>query len=328
VGLIATLEATSALLFGAALVFGLVSGTNDGGTLVSFATRTAVIPPGIAVAVLVLVITAGPMVLGTKVATTVARRLVSFGGTDGRLSLLAAVVVALVVVIVLARRGLPTSVTLALMGGIAGTAAGDGLHVAWAILGSVLLVGLLAPLASVAVALGLTKMLLVLPASWLMGRGGDALQGMGLFAQALAYAGNDAQKIVAIFAVASGDIGSRVTLDWRDQLALGGAYALGILLGVRPLASRVAEQVLPVRPVNAVALELSASAVVFASSALGAPISSTQAATTALVGSGIATGSHRLRWQEVSSIAFAWLLTLPSSLLLGWLIGLGVRAAR
>jgi PiT family inorganic phosphate transporter len=319
---------SGALLVAGALLFGFVSGSNDGGTLVSLSTRTSVIPPGTALVLLALFVTVGPLLVGTAVATTVAHRLVSFGGAGGRPVLLAAVVASLLVVFALTRLGLSTSLTLALIGGIVGAGVGDGLRVSWGVVGGVLATGLAAPLAAVGVAYLLTRLASALPASWWVERPGRLLQGAGFSLQCLAYSANDAQKMVALLALGTGVLTAPVAVHWDTQLALGVLYALGVVVGVRPLAGRIAERVLPVRSANAVVLELSAAAVVLGSSALGAPISSTQAATTALVGTGLASSSHRVRWHEVASIGTAWVSTLPSSLALGIVAGLAVRTLR
>lgn len=322
------LPSVSVLLLVGALAFGVVSGSNDGGTLVSLATRTAVLPPGAALVVFAGLAAVGPMILGTAVATTVAHRLVTFDGGGGRMALFAAVVAALVIVTVLTRKGLSTSLTLALMGGIAGAGLGAGLHVAWGTLGGVLATCLVAPLVAAALSYWLTRGVGLLPADWWVGRSGRLVQRAGFVLQSLAYSGNDVQKVVAILAVATEATGYAVAPHWDTQLLLGGCYALGILLGVRPLAGRIGEGVIRVRPSNAVVLEFSASAVVLASSALGAPISSTQAATNALVGSGLGSGSARVRWEQVGNVGLAWVLTLPSSIALGTLFGFLLRGLR
>lgn len=319
------LSPAALLLVVGALAFGVLSGSNDGGTLVSLVTRTSVVSPGAALGILALIVTLGPLVLGGAVATTVAHRLVSFDQSGGRLVLVAAVAAAMLVVFVLLRKGLSTSLTLALIGGIVGAGIGDGLHVAWVTVGGVLGMGLAAPLVSVAVAYGMTRALSLLPATWWVRRRGRALQWAGFLAQSVAYSANDAQKMVALLAIGAQADAQDVSPHWGTQLALGACFALGVVLGVRRLTGRLGERVLPVRPANAVVLELSASAVVLASSALGAPISSTQAATTALVGTGLGSGSHRLRWNEVANVAMAWALTLPLSIAAGSVLGLAVR---
>lgn len=319
--------ATGGLVIAAGLGFGFVSGNNDGGTLVSFCTRTSVVTPGTALTTIALLVTLGPFVYVGAVATTVAHSLVSFDGADGRAVLLAAVVGAVATVLLLTRRGLSTSLTLALIGGMVGAGLAGGQRVGWGAVGRVLVIGLAAPLLSVLVAYVLTRALAHLPATLWVGRSGRSLQQGGFLLQSLAYSANDAQKLVAILAIGTQAATYPVAAHWATQVPLGLFYGAGVVIGVRPLARRIGQQVLSVRPANAVMLELSASAVVLASSALGAPISSTQAATGALVGTGLGTASHHLHWAQVANIGLAWVLTLPLTLGAGFLVELMLRGA-
>lgn len=325
--MIAAVGAPPVVIVLAALAFAVASGANEGGTLVSLATRTAVLRPGAALIVLSGLVAFGPMLFGTAVATTIAHRLVSFSGGSGRLAVLGAIVASLVIVAVLSRKGLSTSLTLALMGGIAGVGLGAGLHVSWGVIGGVLAVAFVAPLAAGGVAYLLTRAVVRSPASWWVGRFGRVAQRAGYVGQSFAYSVNGAQKMVALVAIGS-QVASPVAARLWSQLLIGACYAVGTVLGVRPLAGRIGEQVLRVRPANATVLELSSSAVAIGSSALGAPVSITQAATTSLVGTGLATDSHRVRWWQAGGIGMAWLLTLPASVALGALFGVLVRLAR
>ena len=284
--------------------------------------------PLVALIMLAVLVAVGPSFLGTAVATTLAHRMVTFEGTAGRIALLAAVVAAMAVVWLLSRRGLPTSLTLSLTGAIAGSGLGYGLGVAWLTLTWVLAVGLAAPLMSAVGGVVATRSLLRLPGHWPGWATGRWPQRAGFVVQCLAYSANDAQKMVAMLAVAEDSGAQPVHIVWPAQVAVGACFAAGTVVGVRRLAERVAEGMLRVRPLNTVAVELAAAGVVLASSLAGAPISSTQAATTALVGSALETQRHRLRWQVVVSVATAWALTLPLSAGLGFLLGLGARELR
>lgn len=305
------------LLLASASGFALVSGANDGATLAVMGTRTRRITPTVAVVVLMGLVALGPLVVGTAVATTLARRLVSFEGSQGRMALLAAVVAALVVVFALNKRGTPTSLTLSLTGGIVGAGLGAGLSVQWPAIAGVLLVGLAAPLLSV-------------PAGWLVYRamGGplgrfiathciNAAQYVGYVLLGLAYSANDAQKMVAIIAIGTAAQLDPVAATVPGQLSIAALFGAGVLLTLRTMASRVGEGVMYIRTPHFIATSIGSSCVVLATSLLGVPVSTTQAATGAAVGSGVATTPFGVRWKEVSRIGVAWAVTLPLSLGLG-----------
>ena len=317
-----------ALLLASAGGFALVSGANDGATLVAMATRTRTVRPAAGIIALVVFVAIGPLLVGTAVATTLAHRLVTFGGEDGRVALLAAVITALVVVFVLTRQGTPTSLTLALTGGIVGAGLGAGLPVQWPTVGKVFAIGVAAPLLSI-------------PAGWLVyevmrGPLGRFIarrfiretQYAGYLLQCLAYSANDAQKMVAIVAIGSAAQLDPVTATVRGQLLIAALFGAGILLTVRVMAARVGEGVMYIRTPHFIATSIGSSCVVLATSALGVPVSSTQAATGAAVGSGVATSPFSVRWKEVSRIGVAWVVTLPLSVALAAALAVAGRMVR
>lgn len=63
--------------------FSLVAGANDGSTLIAMNLQSKAFRPISSIAVVAPVIAAGPLVVGTRVATTVAPGLVSFEGRAG-----------------------------------------------------------------------------------------------------------------------------------------------------------------------------------------------------------------------------------------------------
>jgi PiT family inorganic phosphate transporter len=317
-----------ALLLASAGGFALVSGANDGATLIAMATRTRTVRPAVGITILVAMVALGPLLVGTAVATTLAHRLVSFGGEDGRVALLAAVVTALVVVFVLTRRGTPTSLTLALTGGIVGAGLGAGLPVQWPTVAKVLVIGVAAPLLSIPAGWLLYEVMRGPVGRFVARRAISETQYVGYLMQCLAYSANDAQKMVAIVAIGSAAQLDPVTATVHTQLAIAALFGAGILLTVRVMASRVGEGVMYIRTPHFIATSIGSSCVVLATAALGVPVSSTQAATGAAVGSGIATSPFSVRWKEVSRIGSAWAVTLPLSIGLAAALAAAGRVVR
>ncbi len=304
----------------AALAFSLVSGANDGAALVTLMLNNRTLRPLAWVALLAAVVTLAPLFFGTAVATTVARRFVGFEDGSGTGVLLVAVVAALTVVLLLQRRGLPTSLTLALTGGIVGAGLGAGLPVDWGIVGLTLGLGLAAPLASTLLALAIERLLRVLPAQAFVARRLDRIQALTFVVQSLAYAGNDAQKMVALVAVAAGTAAPTLHAPAPAMLAVGICFAVGTLYGIERLATSLGRRVLPMRAPYAAVAELSAALSVLGSAALAAPVSSVQATTAGLVGAGISETYRRVRWEQAARIAIAWIVTLPTTAVVAGLL--------
>lgn len=300
------------VLVGVASAFAVISGANDGGALLAVSLNLPAIRPLAAAALLATTIVLGALVLGTEVATTLATRLVAFDTGSSVYALPSAVGAAVGVVAVLSRLGLPTSLTLALIGGIAGAGIGFGLTVSWGTIGYVLAIAALAPAVGLLGAILLLRLLAHAPAGGALRRVRWAHRGaFGLLC--LAYSINDGQKMLAIFAIAFGTATPIVAPDVRQLLLIAVLFVIGMLLGLRRIAKTLGSKVVTPRPVNVVTAETAAAAAVLGSSALGAPVSITQSITGGLVGAGISSGYQRVRWNTAGQIGIAWLVTLPAA---------------
>jgi len=307
-----TLE--TVLLVAAAMTFAVVSGANDGATLIAMGLKISFVKPLMAVGLLSVAVMVGPVLIGTRVATTLANRLTAFEGDAGRSALLVAVIVALLVVALLSYRGLPTSLTLALMGGIAGSGVGFRLPVAWDMLAFVLAMGAAAPFVGAIGGFVFSRFLL----GYIPGRGTVATRllwahrlAFGL--QCLAYSLNDGQKMLAIFALTAGTTSGVVSARPEQILVIGLLFTLGIFIGIPRFATSLGQEVMLLRPTNAITAEFSSAAALLGTAALGAPVSMTQSLVAALIGSGVSEGYGRVRWQAASRILLAWVVTLPAA---------------
>jgi PiT family inorganic phosphate transporter len=311
-----------------ALATALVSGSNDGATLVALNTRTTTIAPLRAMVVLAFFVAVGPMIVGTAVASTVAHGLVAFEKSGGELAFIVAIACALIVVFVLSHRGLPTSVTLAITGSIVGAGIGFALPVHWGVVVAVLLAGVVAPLSAALVAYVLTDIEQRLRPPELPRRSRKTAEWFGFLLQSFAYGTNDAEKLVAILAVALGIASNGVKISILGQIGVAILFIPGILLSVRQVAARVAERITHVRSDTAIEVTVCAAGVVLLSSLLGYPISSTQAATAALVGVGARTAPRQVQWSQIGRVGVAWLVTLPLAIGTAAIVGLVVRFIR
>ncbi len=322
------------ILVAAALCTAVVSGSNDGATLVALNTRTGSISPLRAVVVLSVFVGVGPFLVGTAVASTVAHGLVGFEHSGGTLAFVVAVVCALAVVFVSSHRGLPTSVTLALTGSIVGAGVGFGLLVHWGVVAAVCLAGLCAPLVAAVAGFALASVELRLRPPAMRRRARRVTEWVGFVLESFAYGANDAEKLAAIMAVAigatstAGSRGSALTLSPLGQVAIAVCFAPGIVISVRQVARRVSERMVQVRSDTAIGVSFCASGVVLVTSLFGYPISSTQAATGALLGVGARSEPSRVQWGQAGAIAVAWVVTLPTSVALAAVVGVTFRALR
>lgn len=303
------------------LAFAWTNGVNDGGTIVAAGSRVASSHPWLPVVILLVALAAGPLV-STRVADTLASRLVSFEGQGGAAALTVALVATLAVVWLLTRQGLPTSLTLGLVGAIAGAGLAAGLPVGWSTIGWVLLVAAAAP------AVGLIGAYLLQragrPLLGPMPRVRRALPRVGFLLQCLAYATNDGQKMLAATAVVVSVAVTEVGAGW--WLLTVATFGAGTVLGFARIGPTLSAGVLPLRTEEAGYAQIASGAAVLGSAAIGSPVSLTQAVTGGLVGAGVGITPRRVRWRPVARIAIAWTLTLPAAFVLAALLGLALAS--
>ena len=310
-----------------AVVFAIITGANDGGAILTMGLRIPRLRPIGAIAVLAVGVGVAPVLFGVEVARTFSRRLVAFDGASGRTAFVVGLCAALAVVAVLTTRGLPTSLTLALVGGITGAGLGYGLPISWSSVLSVLAFGIVAPVVGGLLGLGLARVLRLLPAERRLPQVVRSATVIGYALQALAYGANDGQKMLAVFAVADGDP-FRVRPSAGVLVASGLLFAVGTVISLRRLAGRLGRDLLVVRPVHALSAELGSAGAVLGSAALGMPVSMTQSIAGALVGAGMSESSRRVRWRAVARLGTAWAATLPASVAVAFAAGAIARGLR
>ena len=291
-----------------ALAFAVVNGLNDGATM----TASSLKAPGLRPVASVLILGAGvalvPLVIGTAVAQTLRSGLVDAAAVSPQLIVAIGVIGAMLVATILARRGLPTSLTLAVVGGIIGAGIGLGGDPRWPTVAQVILIGLAAPIVG-----GVVARLLVDAPLLHSRRSVGAAHRWGMVVQGIAYAANDGQKMVAVAIVAVGasSAGQSPRLSWWLTSSLAVAFMVGTVLGLRPMAASVSSGVLSQRPRHDVVVEYASGAAVLASAALGAPVSMTQSIVGGQVGVGVHQGYRRVRWRIAAQVFAAWIVTLP-----------------
>jgi PiT family inorganic phosphate transporter len=306
------------MLLGLAAVFAVINGANDGGAMLAATLKVRGLPLIVSLAIFAAALVAVPRGLGTGVADTLTSGLVAADRATQASLVGLGVVAAIAVVGSLTVTGMPTSLTLGVVGGIVGAGFGRGVPVAVGAVGRVLLIGVAAPIVGGVLAMVVSRVVATILAV------SDArrlavLHRIATCLQAVAYAANDGQKILAVVAVTS--IG--VTLP--TLVAVAALFAVGSMFGVGAAADTLGRQILRATPREEVTAQFAASLAVLGSAALGAPVSMTQAVSGGLVGTGMLRGPRQVRWRVAEQLALAWVITLPLAAVVGalvaWLVG-------
>lgn len=295
-----------------ALVFCLLGGRNDGSPLVAIrlkASRRVTAVPFLMLAAAVAVLPAA----NSRVGETIVAMVSSEGSGGQRPLLLATVLVAAsATLLVLNGGGVPTSITLALVGASSGAGSAGG-HPQWHLVLRVLGIAILSPL--VAFAISRTIYLLFHSRT---PQSSTTMVFLGFLLTCIAYGSNDGQKMVALFGTAMGvDLGA-ATHSAAITAIVTAAFLIGVLTGM-PKGAAALQRGTIVPDSRQIWVTLwAASVAVLVSSALGSPVSMTQSISGALIGTCQTNDWRKVRWGEARRILIAWAATLPMAWILGY----------
>jgi PiT family inorganic phosphate transporter len=316
------------LVIALALFFDFTNGFHDTANAMATPIATGALKPRVAVAIAAVLNLVGAF-LSTEVAKTVSGGIIREG--DGGVQITPAMIFAglmgaIVWNLVTWLRGLPSSSSHALFGGLIGAAvvgAGVGSVDFGVVLSKVILPALLAPVIAGLIAYTTTK----LAYSITRRSSGPNERGGFRYGQiftsslvALAHGTNDAQKtmgIITLTLIAGGFQAAGSGPEFWVIAVCAVAIALGTYMGgwriIRTMGSGLTE----VKPAQGFSAEASTAATILASSHLGFALSTTQVASGSVIGSGLGRRGASVRWNTVGKIALGWLLTLPSAAIVG-----------
>ncbi len=132
----------------------------------------------------------------------------------------------------------------------------------------------------------------------------------------LGHGGNDAQKTMGIIAVllfSTGLLGNKFYVPFWVVIVCHAAIALGTMLGGWRIVKTMGQKVAKLTPVDGFCAETGAAIMLFVSSMLGVPISTTHTITGSIMGVGSIRRISAVRWGVAGNIVWAWIITIPCS---------------
>jgi len=313
------------------LLFDYTNGFHDAANIVASVIASRAMTPVQAVIIVSLFEFLGPLLGGTAVANTIGK-FISLDDVS-RLSALTILLCGLVGAIAWNLltwwRGIPSSSSHALVGGLAGAvvvSVGTD-HVVWgfAELGrghvtgvvKVLAALLLSPLAGFWVGFLLHRLMVLLLRSARPSMNAVLRKAQWLTAASLGFShgANDAQKSMGVLTLVLllGGFIDRFEVPIWVMFACASSITLGILSGGWRIVRTLGFAIYKVRPLHALDSQLTSAAVIFGASALGAPVSTTHVVATSIMGIGASERPHAVRWAKAREIATTWIVTIPGA---------------
>jgi PiT family inorganic phosphate transporter len=304
-----------------ALGFDFTNGFHDTANAVATSVSTRALTPRMAVFVAAVANLAGAFVT-TAVATTVGKGIIDSGLATEK-TILAAVIGAIVWNLITWWRGLPSSSSHALIGGLVGAALvqSGSKGVEWhGIAHKVAIPALVAPTVAF-----LSAFLLLLAIYWVFKwmtpglanrsfRLGQLASGTWV---AFTHGANDAQKTMGVIALAlysNGTISHFYIPTWV-KVAAGVAIGAGTYVGGWRIMRTLGQRVFALEPPSGFAAQVTAGATIYLATHLGYPLSTTHVVSGSVLGAGATKRLSAVRWGIAGNIVFAWVLTIPAAAL-------------
>ncbi len=335
------------------LVFEYINGFHDTANAIATVVSTRVLMPRQAVLMAAVCNLIGAL-MGTAVATTIGRGLVETEGITLH-TLLSALVAAVIWNLATWRLGLPSSSSHALIGGLCGAAVASASGrldvIRWSVVNpvtqqveglwpKVVLPMMLSPALGLLLGFVVMGILLVLLQNWrprqvnnIFGR----LQLLSASLMGLSHGSNDAQKTMgiitlALFAGTQGDLFGSLP-GWLHflqtpefeiatwvKVVCSLTMAAGTAAGGWRIIRTLGHSMVKLQPVHGFAAETTAAAVIQVASHMGIPLSTTHVISASIMGVGATRRLGAVKWTVVARMVWTWVLTIPATGLLGYVL--------
>jgi PiT family inorganic phosphate transporter len=218
-------------------------------------------------------------------------------------------------------KGIPSSSSHALVGGLlgAGIAHAGMTGVKWTGLNKTLIAIVLSPTLGM-----ILSMLIMLVTSWLAVRSSvrgaersfRLLHLVSSAAYSLGHGLNDAQKTMGLITVllySTGYLTGDFHVPHWVAISCYIAIGLGTLTGGWRIIETMGSRITKLSQHQGFSASLGGSIMLFAASALGIPVSTTHTITGCIIGVGVARRATAVRWGVAQNVVLAWIITIPAA---------------
>ncbi len=334
----------------AAILFEYINGFHDAANAIATVVSTKVLTPRQAIAMAAFFNLTGAL-MGTAVASTIGKGIVDLKVVTMP-AILCALLGAIVWNLITWLLGLPSSSSHALIGGLCGaalaTARGDFSILKWrsGLMPKVVIPMITSPVAGFIFGALLMFLLIVILHRYtphLIHRIFGKLQLVSAAWMAHSHGTNDAQKTMGIIALAlftGTSSGAFAHLppalhflntpefkvpSWVVVLCAA-TMAAGTAAGGWRIIRTLGHKMVKLQPVHGFAAETTAAVIIQAASSYGIPLSTTHVISTSIMGVGAVKRFGGVKWTLVERIVWAWVLTLPATALIGYILARAAAA--
>jgi PiT family inorganic phosphate transporter len=312
---------TIAVLVVVALIFDFTNGFHDAANSVGTVVATRALPAKWAPAFSAFFNFLALFVVGTAVASTVGKTVKAEFASEA--VIFAGLFAAIAWNYITWYIGMPSSSSHAIIGGLvgAGLAAGGLGAISWSSVQKAAIGIIASPVVAFTIAFVLMYVVYLVQKIFKLHDDHPSFKGLQLVSAAalsFGHGANDAQKtmgVIGALLLGAGyttmdEAGKNIILPLWVEIAAYSAIALGTLWGGWKIIETMGLRITTLHANSGAAANIGASTAIFGATALGAPISTTQAAASSVVGAGVSSGKGA-NWKVVGEMMLAWVFTIP-----------------
>lgn len=313
-----------------ALLFDFINGFHDTANAIATSISTRALSPRVAIFMAASLNFIGAIV-SSKVAKTVGGSIADPAKIENGVQIVIAALLAAIIWNLLTwYLSIPSSSSHTLLGSLAGAViAGAGFHsVNWNGFTQIIIILILSPIIAFAlgfVIMALIKYIIILSGNTSRSKLNRVFRGLQVVSAGLlsySHGGNDAQKAMGIIVFGLVAAGMQDSLDVPLWVKLAAALAMGLgtSIGGWRIIKTVSGKIVKIEPINGFASDLTSSLVIQFSTHIGKPLSTTHVISSAIIGTGSVLRFHDVQWGTVGRMLITWIITIPISIILAYLI--------
>ena len=303
-----------------ALTFDYTNGFHDAANAIATSISTRALTPRVALGMAAVFNLLGAL-LGTQVAETIGSGIIKVEeNSHGLVVVLSGVLGAIAWNLVTWWRGIPSSSSHALIGGLMGAGIASLSTVQWEVIGiKVVLPMIVSPLVGFSLAYLVMLAILWTFRNAMPGKTNRRFrmsQTVSAAAMSLGHGLQDAQKTmgVIVLALVAGGYQEGTEIPLWVKLSAAMAISLGTYSGGWRIIRTLGRRIIELDPPRGFAAETVAASVLYVTAfVFAAPISTTQTITSSIMGVGATRRLSAVRWGVAGNIAVAWVLTIPAA---------------
>ena len=309
-----------------ALSFAALNGMHDCSNAIATIISTRVLSPIAAVSWSAICNGLAFLIFGTVVATTIGKGIIDPTIVDISV-IFSALMGAIIWNIITWQKGLPSSSSHALIGGLIGAGiAKVGFNaIIFSGLMPTLTAIILSPTIGFIVSLGLIILVAWVFRKYTPYKVDIIFRYMQLLSStlvSLAHGGNDAQKcagIITILLFSQGFLGETFYVPLWVILSSSLAMGIGTLCGGWKIIKTMGRGITELKPSSGFCAETGGAITLFGANYLGIPVSTTHIVAGSIIGVGSIKGTAAVKWIVAKNMVIAWVITIPSSALIAGL---------